>query len=68
MAFALVEGGTFLTAPASFISDIDKLNKSDIDIVNKLRNTLLNLIYEGKNSPIIKNLFIASILEITEMR
>ena len=54
--------------PVSFIEDIDKLNKSDIDTVNKLRNTLLNLIYEGKNSPIIKNLFIASILEITETR
>ena len=54
--------------PVSFIADIDKLNKSDIDTVNKLRNTLLNLIYEGKNSPIIKNLFIASILEIIETR
>lgn len=52
--------------PSSFTEDIDNLSKADKDTVDKLRNELLNLIFEGKNSPIIRNLFVATILKLIE--
>lgn len=44
--------------------DLKELTTQDKEIIATLRNELLNLQYEGKNSPIIRQLFIATILKI----
>lgn len=52
--------------PKEFESDISGLSDKDKNIISLLRNEILTLQYEGKNSPIIKQLFIGIILKIIE--
>lgn len=50
--------------PSACEGELKGFTKEDKDIIATLRDELLNLQYEGKNSPIIRQLFIATILKI----
>ena len=54
----------FIDIPSACDGELKGLTHEDKELISILRNELLNLQYEGKNSPIIRQLFIATILKV----
>jgi len=59
-----VQNLDLIDIPSACEGELKGFTKEDKDIITTLRDELLNLQYEGKNSPIIRQLFIATILKI----
>ena len=45
---------------------LDDLQPNDFTVANNLMNKMFELQYSGKNSPILKELFLATLLEVTK--
>lgn len=56
----------FSNIPDIYVKDILKFQNKDKDTVKALRNVLLNLQYEGRNNPIIKQLLVAELYHFME--
>ena len=56
----------FGNIPDVFVEDILKLKTKDRETIKALRNVLLNLQYEGRNNPIIKQLLVAELYQMVE--
>lgn len=55
-----------ISVPEIYAEDFSKLDKKDIKEINKLRNILLDLQFEGKGSPILKQMLIATLYKFIE--
>ena len=56
----------FGNVPSVFVTDILKVSDKDKETIKALRNVLLNLQYEGRNNPIIKQLLVAELYQMVE--
>lgn len=56
----------FGNIPDVFVEDIINLKTKDRETIKALRNVLLNLQYEGRNNPIIKQLLVAELYQMVE--
>lgn len=56
----------FGNVPNVFVTDILKVSDKDKETIKALRSVLLNLQYEGRNNPIIKQLLIAELYQMME--
>jgi len=56
----------FGNVPNVFVTDILKVSDKDKETIKALRNVLLNLQYEGRNNPIIKQLLVAELYQMME--
>ena len=52
--------------PKTALDMLEDLQASDFAIADKLMNKMFELQYNGKNSPIIRELFLATLLEVTK--
>jgi DNA polymerase-3 subunit gamma/tau len=52
--------------PKTALDMLEDLQASDFVIADKLMNKMFELQYNGKNSPIIRELFLATLLEVTK--
>lgn len=52
--------------PATALDMLEDLQANDFVIADKLMNKMFELQYNGKNSPIIRELFLATLLEVTK--
>lgn len=56
----------FDNIPEVYVNDVLKFQNKDKDTVKALRSILLNLQYEGRNNPIIKQLLVAELYQFME--
>lgn len=55
-----------INVPDVYTEDFDKLTNKDVVKINKLRNILLDLQFEGRDNPILKQLLIACLYKFME--
>ena len=63
--YVLTKQRKLLSIPDVYADDCDKFSATDKKIVDKMLKVMLKLQYEGRNSPILKQLLIATLLEVS---